>query len=231
MKTFLRMAALILLVACKKGEEAPAPNVGFTSKPAAPAATATAPATATQPAASAATAGAITLVSADGAKTITIVTSGGHVEASITGGPRYVGELDGQKRRYRDAATGSAFVEVKSGDNNSFKVRTPDSKLLWKVKVDTDKIKVSDNEENQHPWVLKTKYDDKAKVLDQSELEIGEVRYYRDSGKVKVKDATDSEVASSESGRMSPAFGVSLMSGVPEQYRLIVMAELLARGI
>ncbi|MFA6957984.1 MAG: hypothetical protein WC538_19115 [Thermoanaerobaculia bacterium] len=229
MKTILRTAILLALVACKRGEEAPAPNVGFESKPStAPAA---APASTTQAAAPAAAGGTIALVSADGAKTITVVTDGSHVEVSITGGARYVGELDGQKRRYRNASSGAAFVEVKSGDNNGFKVRTPDSKLLWKVKVDTDKIKVSDNEENQNPWVLKTKYDDKAKVLDPAEKEIGEVKYYRDSGKAKVKDASGAEVQTSESGRMSPAFGVSLMSGVPEEYRLIVMAELLARGI
>ncbi|MCM2317253.1 MAG: hypothetical protein NDJ92_19070 [Thermoanaerobaculia bacterium] len=227
MKTILRTAALLMLVACSKGEEAPAPGVEFSSSTAAKPAAATATAAAAVPAAS----GPLTLVSADGARTITITTDGSHVEVSVTGGARYIGDADGGKRRYRDAATGAAFVEVKSGDNNSFKVRTPDSKLLWKVKVDTDKIKVSDNEENQNPWVLKTKYDDKAKVLDPTEKEIGEVKYYRDSGKAKVKDASGAELQTSESGRMSPAFGVSLMSGVPEDYRLIVMAELIARGI
>jgi len=227
MKTLLRTAALLTLVACSRGEEAPAPNVEFSSASAKPAAaTGTTTATAA-PAAS----GAVTLVSADGAKTISITSDGGRVEVSISGGARYIGEADGEKRRYRDAATGAAFVEVKTGDNNGFKVRTPDSKLLWKVKVGADKIKVSDNEENKNPWVLKTKYDDKAKVLDPAEKEIGEVKYYRDSGKAKVKDAAGAELHTSESGRMSPAFGVALMSGIPEEHRLIVMAELIARGI
>jgi hypothetical protein len=223
MKNILRSAVLLTLVACSRGEEPAAPNVEFSSAPAAkPTATAAA-----APAAS----GAVTLVSSDGTKTITVMADGGRVEVSISGGARYIGEADGDKRRYRDAATGAAFVEVKSGDNNSFKVRTPDSKLLWKVKVDTDKIKVSDNEENKAPWVLKTKYEDKAKVLSPAEQEIGEVKYYRDSGKAKVKNETGDELFASESGRMSPAFGVAIMSGVPEQYRLIVMAELIARGI
>ncbi|MGK2857031.1 MAG: hypothetical protein ACSLFQ_07485 [Thermoanaerobaculia bacterium] len=227
MKTILRTAALLTLVACSRGEESTAPNVEFSSAPAASsAATATTTAT-TAPAAG----GAITLVSADGAKTVTITTDGKHVEVSITGGPRYIGEADGEKRRYRDAATGAAFLEVKSGDDKGFKVRTTDSKLLWKVKVDTDKIKVSDNEENKQPWVLKTKYDDKAKVLSPAEQEVGSVKYYRDTGKLKVKDHLGDDVWASESGRMSPAFGVALMDGVPEQYRLIVMAELIARGI
>lgn len=227
MKTILRTATLLMLVACSRGEEATAPNVEFSSAPSAKPAAAPATTTASVPAAG----GAITLVSVDGAKTITITTDGKHVEVSVTGGARYIGDADGGKRRYRDAATGAAFVEVKSGDNNSFKVRTPDSKLLWKVKVDTDKIKVSDNEENEQPWVLKTKYDDKAKVLNQVEQEMGDVKYYRDTGKLKVKNHLGDDVWASESGRMSPAFGVALMEGVPEQYRLIVMAELIARGI
>ena len=224
MKNILRSAVLLSLVACSRGKEPAAPNVEFSSAPAAkpPAAATTA---------AAAASGAVTLVSADGTKTITVMADGGRVEVSISGGARYIGEADGDKRRYRDAATGAAFVEVKSGDNNSFKVRTPDSKLLWKVKVATDKIKVSDNEENKAPWVLKTKYEDKAKVLSPAEQEIGEVKYYRDSGKAKVKNESGDELFASESGRMSPAFGVAIMSGVPEQYRLIVMAELIARGI
>lgn len=228
MKTLTTATALLLLLACSKGDEAPAPNVGFTAQPstAAPAA----PATAAPAAAPAAAGGSVTLVSADGAKTITVVAAGDHVEVSLSGGSRFIGERDGDKRRYRNTATGAAFCEVKLSDAG-FKVRTTDSKLLWKVKIDTDKIKVSDNEENKNPWVLKTKYDDKAKVLDPSEKEIGEVKYYRDSGKAKVKDASGSELQTSESGRMSPAFGVTLMGGVPEDYRLIVMAELIARGV
>jgi hypothetical protein len=228
MKTFTTTAALLLLVACSRGEEAPASDVGFSAQPRA-AAPAAATATTAQAAAPAA-GGTITLVSADGAKTITVVSDGSRVEVSLSGGSRFIGERDGDKRRYRNAATGAAFCEVKISDTG-FKVRTTDSKLLWKVKVDSDKIKVSDNEENRNPWVLKTKYDDKAKVLDPAEKELGEVKYYRDTGKAKVKDAAGSELHVSESGRMSPAFGVSLMSGVPEDYRLIVMAELLSRGV
>ncbi|MBI2212882.1 MAG: hypothetical protein HYU52_04485 [Acidobacteria bacterium] len=226
MKTLLGTVTLLALVACSRGDEASAPNVEFAPKPAS--ATAAAPATSAQAAPS--SGNAVTLVSADGTKTMTVVADGERVEVSVSGGARFVGERDGDKRRYRNAATGAAFVEVKLSDTG-FKVRTPDSKLLWKVKVDSDKIKVSDNEENRNPWVLKTKYDDKAKVLDPAENEIGEVKYYRDSGKAKVKDSSGSEVQASDTGRMSPAFGVSLMNGVPEEYRLIVMAELLARGI
>jgi hypothetical protein len=57
------------------------------------------------------------------------------------------------KRKYT-VDNGPTVLEVKPGDG-SFKVRTPDGKLLWKVKMDTNKIKVSDNEENRDPVELR----------------------------------------------------------------------------
>ncbi len=216
----------LFAVACAK-KEAPEQPVQFSSSAPRPAAAQPAP---TAPAAPAtAAAGSILVTSADGSKSWTIVADSAHVDVSVAGGERYIGDQSGEKRRYRRASTGAAFVEVKTSDNG-FKVRTPDSRLLWKVKLDDDKIKVSDNEENRNPWVLKTKYDDKAKVLDPAEKEIGEVRFYKDSGKVKVKDAAGTERFTSATTKASASFGVLLMSGVPEEYRAIIMAEILARG-
>ena len=37
------------------------------------------------------------------------------------------------------------------------KVRTPDGKLRWKVKLGDAKIKIADNEENKNPFEVKTK--------------------------------------------------------------------------
>jgi hypothetical protein len=120
-------------------------------------------------------------------------------------------------------------VEVKISEAG-FKVRTPASQLLWKIKVADDKIKVSDNEENLNPWTLKTKYEDKVKVEDPTEREIGEVKFSSETGKTKVKDASDEERYVLQSGKRSAAYGVLLMSGIPEQYRDVILAELLARG-
>jgi hypothetical protein len=149
----------------------------------------------------------------------------------IRAGSRHVvGQTKGDKRYYhRGSATGEAFVEVKISDTG-FKVRTPDSKLLWKVKVADDKIKVSDNEENLNAWTMKTKYDDKVKVEDPAEHEVGEVRFSAESGKIKVKDAADKELFVLQSGKRSAAYGVLLMTAIPEQYRDVIIAELIARG-
>jgi hypothetical protein len=173
------------------------------------------------------------------AKIVVSVAGGGEALAielardriDVRAGSRHVvGQTKGDKRYYhRGSASGEAFVEVKISDTG-FKVRTPDSKLLWKVKVADDKIKVSDNEENLNAWTLKTKYDDRVKVEDPAEHEVGEVRFSAETGKIKVKDAADKELFVLQSGKRSAAYGVLLMTVVPEQYRDVIIAELIARG-
>jgi hypothetical protein len=173
-----------------------------------------------------ATAPAIVVSAANGGARIAIVADAQHVDIQA-GTVHLIGDSRGDKRYYhRD---GKAFVEVKS-DAGGFKVRTPDSKLLWKVKLATDKIKVSDNEENANAWSIKTDYADKAKVLDPAGKEVGEVKYAARSGKIKLKDAAGAEQYIVDGGKQSAAYGALLMNGVPEEYRSVIVAELLAKG-
>ncbi|MGQ0800136.1 MAG: hypothetical protein ACT4NL_08510 [Pseudomarimonas sp.] len=172
-------------------------------------------------------AGTLIVTDTSGTAVWTLRVDGSHVEISGPDGARIVGERRGDKRRYRRESDGAALAEVKFSDSG-FKLRSPDSQLLWKVKLSDDKIKVSDNEENQNPWVLKTGYDDKAKVLDPSESEIGAVRFQAE--RIKVKDAAGDERFLIDTTRRSAGFGVLLMTAIPEQQRGILMAELLASG-
>jgi hypothetical protein len=57
------------------------------------------------------------------------------------------------KRKYA-LANGPVILEVKPHENG-FKVRTPDGKLLWKVKLDDKKIKISNNEQNENATELR----------------------------------------------------------------------------
>ena len=165
--------------------------------------------------------------SAGGSKTITVVEKGNTIEITLPNGEKLAGEPSGEKRKYRPAAGGPQRFEVKPGENG-FKLRTSDGKLLWKVKIDDDKIKVSDNEENANPYALKTKYDDKVKVVDASEKELAEVRFAPDKTKVKGADGAELWETSSPR-RRSAAFGVLALEKVPEEHRAILMAEILAR--
>lgn len=132
-----------------------------------------------------------------------------------------------EKRKYFNGS--NQIAEVKMKDEDGFKVRTNDGKLLWKIKISADKIKISDNEENQNAYELK-KRDDGAKI-EQNETKLGEVKFYTDRQKIKVKDATEKELFDGNTDKYSIAYGVLLLDKIPEEQRYIIIAELLLRGI
>lgn len=66
-----------------------------------------------------------------------------------------------EKRKYEDAS-GKVVYEVKYKDEG-FKMRTEADKLLWKVKISGDKIRISDNEEGKNAYEIKKK-DNKFKI-------------------------------------------------------------------
>ena len=109
---------------------------------------------------------------------------------------------------------------MKLGDDG-FKVRALDGKLLWKVKVTPEKIKVSNNEENKNPFELKIK-DAKVKVYAPGERLLGEVRVRGDH--VEIGDRFRA------SGTKADAFyGVALLDAVPTPQRAVILAELAVR--
>lgn len=171
-------------------------------------------------------AGVLIATDANGQPAYTLTLDGSHAEVTTPDGARYVGEQKGDKRKWR-RADGTAFAEVKAKGDDDFKLRTPDAVLLWKVKLTDDKIKVSDNEENQNPYVLKLGYEDKAKILAQDESEIGAVKFYGD--KTKVKSASEVELFSIDTQRRTAAWGVLAMDGIPEAHRAIIAVEIVAR--
>jgi hypothetical protein len=137
------------------------------------------------------------------------------------------GELSKNDKRKYQLEGGGIVAEVKPGDDG-FKVRTPDGNLLWKVKIAADKIKISNNEENTNPFVLAIKDNDRIKIL-QNETQLGEVKFYRDRQKVKVKDINEKELYESNTDRYSAIYGVMMMQQIPDAERYIIMAELLSR--
>jgi len=140
------------------------------------------------------------------------------------------------KRKYRIDG-GAIVAEVKMREEppgqdggGGFKLRTPDGKLLWKVKLGAEKIKISDDDELARPFVLSLKHANKVKVLDRDGHPLGEVVYQAAGGRVSVRDASDREVASSGAGVHSALFGLLLIDAIPARDRQILMAELLAQG-
>ena len=135
-----------------------------------------------------------------------------------------VSETKGEKRKYGSAA-GIVAAEVKHNEANKFKVRTPEGTLIWKIKLDTDKIKISDNEENNNPYSIK-RSDNKIKVKAADDTELGSIEVK--DGKVVVLATNRSFTA--ETGQISAAYGVLLMDKISPRDQFIIMAELLAKG-
>ena len=114
--------------------------------------------------------------------------------------------MKGNKNKYQDVQ-GIGIAETKAKDAEGFKMRTPDGQtLLWKVKLDAAKIKVSNNEENRNPYELKKK-DGKIKIS-KNGLEIANLK----------KVTTFSEAAMH-------------LTDIPKDQRYILVVELLMRGL
>ena len=171
------------------------------------------------------------------AQTLTVVTEGG----SLVGQTR-----DDGKRKYAPAGGGATVIEVKpraAGDAEpgdlaaGFKLRGPDGKLLWKVKVGATKIKVAADEEDgqaggkggRQAYVVSAKHPGDVAVLAPDGLSIGRVRAPAGSTDVTGEDAGGAEVFRASTD-LPPAFlGVLLFQGMPLRERAVILAELAAR--
>lgn len=140
------------------------------------------------------------------------------------GNNNLVSQTKGEKRKYGSTA-GVVAAEVKHNEADKFKVRTPEGQLIWKIKLDSDKIKISDNEENNNPYSIK-RGDNKIKVKAADDTELGTIEVK--DGKVVVLAANRSFTA--ETGQISAAYGVLLMDKISPRDQFIIMAELLAKG-
>lgn len=137
------------------------------------------------------------------------------------------------RRKYKEAADGSeekALVAEVKLQSDSFKLVDEAEKLLWKVRIKDGKIKISDNEEGDNSCEIKSKSDDKHEIRNAAGEEIGNVKYYADNGKLKVKNANNQEILVSKDLKSSAAPGVILFSQIPVKHRAIIISELIRMG-
>lgn len=184
----------------------------------------------TPAAASPATSAPVIVRGADGAEVLTVRIDGASVALSLTeagqkhelrGDPR-----DSGKRKYSIDGAAVAY-EVKSSEGG-FKLRTADGKLRWKVKITPEKIKISDNEENNNPFELKVRDGDRVKVVAPGDRELGNVRFA--ASKTEVENAAGTTRFRIEDPKPAGAFGVLLLDTIPANERAILLAEIFSRG-
>lgn len=114
-------------------------------------------------------------------------------------------------------------AEVKYKEDG-FKLRDPEGNLLWKIKFKEDKIKVSDNEENANPFEIKLKDTGKYKI-NSPDTYLGALKYKDGSIRLEEGQLTYQIPAS----RNHPAYGVLFIESIPEDQRLMIMAQILNR--
>lgn len=136
-------------------------------------------------------------------------------------------------RKYKELSGNDEKVlvaEVKLKEDSGFKLVDENNKLLWKVKISNGKAKISDNEENKNPFVIKKKAD-KIKVLDKNEKEIAKIKFYSDNGKLKLKNAKEEEMyISKDFTKLNGAIGVLAFEEIPAKLRAVIAAELINYG-
>lgn len=137
-------------------------------------------------------------------------------------GNLYTSKLKGEKRKYYDSDN-AQLAEVKIGDDG-FKVRGPGGNLLWKIKISSTKIKISDNEENENPYEIKLGEGDKVKMK-RNETEIGNSRIRQAEGKIEV--SSGNLVFDVQNTSHPQVYNVLLIEEMPDLVKFIVIGELL----
>lgn len=121
--------------------------------------------------------------------------------------------------KHKFYANGQMKYEVKFKEE-SLKLRDADSDLLWKVKIYPDKIKISDNEENENAFEVRP-YDNKIKVKRNGE-ELYSVNLEGNS--VTVNDKKAYKLSSTQE---SYVFAILVIEEISNEHKLFLIAELL----
>ena len=160
--------------------------------------------------------------SEDGADRIRIELDGQSVTIEGADAGKITGKPKSGKRRYE--SDGKHVATVKGG-NEKFKLYDQGGKLLWKVKLKPNKVKISDNEEGDNAFSIKPR-DDGFK-LKRNDGGLGRVKV--NGSKIKVKGG-DGVARFRATGDSSASWAVLLIDTIPAPQRFVIMAEISARG-
>ncbi|SIS71188.1 hypothetical protein SAMN05421766_103546 [Zobellia uliginosa] len=121
--------------------------------------------------------------------------------------------------KHKFYANGRMKYEVKFKEE-SLKLRDEDSELLWKVKIYPDKVKISDNEENENAFEVRP-YDDKIKIKRDGE------ELYRVNLEGNIVKVNDKEAYQLSSAQENYVYAILAIEEIPTDHKLFIIAELL----
>jgi hypothetical protein len=162
----------------------------------------------------------VSILTAEG-NTLGYVSSGHSIR--IGEGAEILSRMKGDKRKYD--VPGGAPLKV-TYKEDGFKVKKEDGELLWKIKTYDDKIKISDNEENENPYEIKF-YDGKRAKLKFQEQELGEVELDNEGHQTVKGSGKEFAIGTDQ---FSGSYAALLIDRIPLEQRLIIVSELLAMG-
>ncbi|MDY3319778.1 hypothetical protein PG637_10255 [Riemerella anatipestifer] len=131
----------------------------------------------------------------------------------------YESKSKGDKKKYY--SNGAFTYEVKLKDDG-FKLRNAESKLLWKVKIYPDKIKISDNEESTNPFEIKNRNGSIEIIKNEHKIATITIK----DGKVNV-NGKESYIISPTNNQY--VLGVLGIEEIPMNQRLFIILEYFCR--
>lgn len=134
---------------------------------------------------------------------------------------------DAQGRKYKGAGD-ETLLRIKPS-RSGFRLEDGAGRLLWKVKLRDDGVKLTASEIGEAPLAIRTASARRVEAT-RERRRVGKVRIYPEQGLVKIKDADDALRFKVRTARLRHAFGVLLFEEIPELERHAVLAELIARG-
>lgn len=141
------------------------------------------------------------------------------------------------KRKFASAQGGPTLLEVKpraadepSAETEGFKLRGADGKLLWKVKVGADKIKLADDEDGAHAFVVSAKDPTSAEIAAPDGRKVGLVRLDAATKQIVGGDASGQERFRARSDLPAAFFGVLVVDAISLRDRGVIFAELATRA-
>jgi hypothetical protein len=131
----------------------------------------------------------------------------------------------------RDYQNDGGGVALKSDDRDyGFKIVTADSarKVLWKVRLYPDKIKIADNDDDVAPRRIRVESPTRATLAGPSEEPLGEITY--DGANTVVTNSDGKVRYTKATGKLEPSYAVFLFDRMPMTEKYIMLAELMARN-
>ncbi|WP_103863409.1 hypothetical protein [Aquimarina sp. I32.4] len=133
------------------------------------------------------------------------------------GGNTYTSKTKPGKHKFY--TNGTMVYEIKL-KGEGFKLRDENSNLLWKIKVYPDKIKISDNEENQNAFEIKNK-EGKIKIKKNEE------ELYRVQFNASFVVANDTAIYQLSSDQDYYGYAILAIKEIPEEQRMFILAGLI----